>query len=105
MVRYALKLVSEGFKMTRHAYATNEKAPGAINTEGLDANTTNNLNSATGERLRKALATLIAQLAMRGHAVHTIEGGGFFVCKYGHCYHAKDFADMQDFARRLGLSQ
>ena len=53
MVRHAFKLVSGGFKMIR---PTNEKAPGAINTEGLDTDTTNDLNFATGKRHSKAIA-------------------------------------------------
>ena len=49
---------------------TNEKAPGAINTEGLTTDTTNDLNFATGARPGKAVAAQVAQLAIRGHAVH-----------------------------------
>lgn len=33
--------------MTHHTHPTSEKAPGAINTEGLTTDTTNDLNSAT----------------------------------------------------------
>ena len=88
--------------MTHHA---NEKAPGAINTEGLTTDTTNDLNFATGTRHSKAIATQIAKLAIRGHAVHQLKDGGFLVCKYGHTFHAIDFADLQAFARRFGVSQ
>ena len=95
-------MVSEGFKMTR---PTNEKAPGAINTEGLTTDTINDLNFATGARPGKAVAAQVAQLAIRGHAVHPLKDGGFLVCKYGYCYAASDFADLQAFARRLGVSQ
>ena len=84
---------------------TNEKAPGAINTEGLMTDTTNDLNFATGTRHSKAIATQVAQLAIRGHAVHQLKGGGFLVCKFGHTFHANEFADLQAFARRLGVSQ
>lgn len=83
---------------------TNEKAPGACNTEGLTTQTTD-LNFATDARHGKALSTLIAQLAMRGHAVHQLKDGGFMVCKYGHTHHAPDFDALQAFARRLGVSQ
>lgn len=86
-------------------HATNEKAPGAINTEGLTTDTTNDLNFATGTRQSKAIATQIAELAIRGHAVHQLKGGGFLVCKYGYTHHAPDFAELQAFARRLGVSQ
>lgn len=88
--------------MTSH---TNEKAPGAINTEGLTTDTTNDLNFATGTRHSKAIATQVAKLAIRGHAVHQLKDGGFLVCKYGHTFHAIDFVKLQAFARRLGVSQ
>ncbi len=84
---------------------TNEKAPGAINTEGLATDTTNDLNFATGTRHSKALATQIAELAIRGHAVHQLKDGGFLVCRYGCTHHAADFEALQAFARRLGVNQ
>jgi hypothetical protein len=40
--------------MNHHTDPTNEKAPGAINTEGLTT-TTNDLNFATGKRCSKAI--------------------------------------------------
>jgi len=91
----------EGFKMT---HGTNEKAPGAINTEGLTTDITNDLNSPTGTRHSKAIATQIARLAVRGHAVHRLQDGGFLVCKYGYSHYAADFAALQAFARRLGVN-
>ena len=42
-------------------HTTNEKAPGAINTEGLTTDTTNDLNLATGTRHSKAIATQVAE--------------------------------------------
>lgn len=84
---------------------TNKKAPGAINTEGLATDTTNDLNFATGTRRSKAIATQIAELAVRGHAVHQLIDGGFLVCKYGYTHHAPDFEALQAFARRLGVTQ
>ncbi len=82
-----------------------EKAPGACNTEGLDTNTTNDLNFATGQRHSKAVATLMAQLAIRGHAVHPLKDGGFLVCKYGLSFYAQDFEALQTFARKLGVNE
>ena len=76
--------------MNHHTDTTNEKSPGAMNTEGLTTDTTNDLNFAT---------------AIRGHAVHHLKDGEFLVCKYGHTFHANDFAEFQAFARRLGVSQ
>ncbi len=84
---------------------TTEKAPGAINTEGLSTDSTNDLNFATGTWRSKAIATQIAELAIRGHAVHELASGGFMVCKYGHTFEATDFADLQAFARRLGVTK
>lgn len=87
-----------------YPHPTNEKAPGAINTEGL-TDTTNDLNFATGNRPGKAVATQIAALAIRGHAVHHLQDGGYLVCKYGYTHHALDFAALQAFARKLGVMQ
>ena len=104
MVRDPVPMVQavEGFKMTH----TNEKAPGACNTEGLDTDTnTNDLDFATGQRQRKAITTQIAELAIRGHAVHELKGGGFLVCKYGYTHYAQDFEALQTFAQRLGVSK
>jgi hypothetical protein len=91
--------------MNHHTDPTNGKTPGAINTEGLETDTTNDLNFATGTRPSKAIATQVAELAIRGHAVHQLKDGGFLVCKYGHTFHANDIAELQAFARRLGVSQ
>ncbi|MBC7718350.1 MAG: hypothetical protein H7Z77_00950 [Chitinophagaceae bacterium] len=66
---------------------------------------TNDLNFATGTRNSKAIAAQIAELAIRGHAVHQLKDGGFLVCKYGHTFHANDFAELQAFSRRLGVNQ
>ncbi len=83
---------------------TNKKAPGARNAEGLDTDTTNDLNFATGERHSKAVATLIALLAIHGHAVHQLKAGGFLVCNYRYSHHAANFDALQAFARKLGVT-
>lgn len=73
---------------------------------GQDAEQSNNdLDFATGHRPRQEVATLIAQLAIRGHAVHTMQSGDFLVCKYGLSYYAADFGALQAFARKLGVTQ
>lgn len=82
---------------------TNEKAPGACNTEGFQNHTTNDLNYPTGQRPSKALANQIAQLAMAGHVVHTGQHGDFIVCKYGMTKYCADFAELQAFAVKLGV--
>ncbi len=84
---------------------TIEKAPGACDAEGLDTVTTNDLNSATGTRRSKAVATQIAELALAGHAVHELRCGAFLVCKYGYTYYATDLEALQAFARKLGVSK
>ena len=92
--------------MNHHTDPTNGKAPGVSDdSKGLETDTTNDLNFATGTRHSKAIATQIAELVIRGHSVHQLKDGGFLVCKYGHTFHAIDFGDLQAFARRLGVSQ
>ena len=88
---------------------TTQKAAGAINTNGLHTDTNAadfRTSEATGQAPDgKAIATPIARLALAGHAVHQLADGGFLVSKYSYTYHAKDFAVLQDFARKLGVTQ
>jgi hypothetical protein len=83
----------------------NGKAPGACNTEGFDADTTNDLNFATGARRSKAEATQIAEFALAGLAVHKGPCGGYLVCENGLSRYCEDFDDLRDFARRLEVSK
>jgi hypothetical protein len=88
---------------------TTQKAAGAINTNGLHTDT-NSADFRTGGAIEqaldgKAIATQIAHLALAGHTVHQIADGGFLVSKYGYTHHAKDYAGLQDFARKLGVSK
>lgn len=87
------------------ASVPNEKAPGAINTEGLTTDTSNASDFATDTQHGKALATLIAQLAIAGHAVHISQHGDFLVCKYNWARYCKDFDALQAFARNWGVTQ
>ena len=82
---------------------TNEKAPGACNTEGFDTDTTNDLNFATGTRRGKAEAKVLVQLALGGHMVHRGQYGDYLVSKYGLSRYCEDLDDLQDFARQLGV--
>jgi hypothetical protein len=53
----------------------------------------------------KAVATLRAQLALAGHAVHELAGGGFLVIATrwaGMCRECPDVAALAAFARQLG---
>ena len=86
---------------------TNGKAPRACDSEGLDINTTNDLDFATGTRHRKAEAeaTQIAELGLAGHAVHKGKTGDYLVCKYGMSRYCQDFDELQAFARKLGVSK
>ena len=89
--------------MNHHTDPTNQKAPGAINTEGFESNTTNDLDFATGKRHGKAIATQIAGLALLGYAVNQLLDGGYLVCKHGYTRHAPTFEALEAFARRLGV--
>ena len=87
-------------------HTTIEKAPGVSDdSEGLTTDTTNDLNFATGKRPGKEAATLIAMLALAGHAVHQSTCGGYLISKYGYTHHAPDFAALQAFALKLGVTQ
>jgi hypothetical protein len=88
---------------------TTQKAPRACDSKGLHT-VTNGTNfrtaGAIGQGLYgEAIAAQIAQLALAGHAVHKIADGGFLVSKCSYTHHAKDFAALQDFARKLGVKQ
>ena len=88
---------------------TTQKAPSIASAEGLHTDTTGTdflIDGATGQAPDgKAIATQIACLARAGHAVHQLTDGGFLVSKYSYTHHAKDFAALQDFARKLGVKQ
>jgi len=60
-------------------------------------------DSATDERQRKALSTVTAQLALQGHAVHVGSNGDYLVSRWNMSRYCQDFAALQDFARRLGV--
>ena len=52
----------------------------------------------------KATATVIAQFALAGHAVHKGSAQDFIVCKFGMTRHCKDFAALQAFAKQVGVN-
>ena len=103
MVRHAFAMVQKVGGEIMHF--TNGKAPGASNTEGLETDTNNVLDFASGQLQRKAIVTQIAKLASAGHAVHELRCGDFLVCQYGYSDYAQDFDALQAFARRLGVSK
>jgi hypothetical protein len=47
----------------------------------------------------------MASLALAGHAVHQLHDGGYLVSKYSYSYHAENFAALQDFACKLGVTK
>lgn len=49
----------------------------------------------------KLLATLIAELALRGHEVHELRGGGYLLCRRGVTRHCPTVAHLEAAARRI----
>jgi len=62
-----------------------------------------NFDFATGTQRSKEASTLIAKLALAGHAVHELRSGDYLVSKYGYSYYAQDFDALHAFAVRLGV--
>ncbi len=83
---------------------TNEKAAGAINTNGLHT-ATNGADFPTTAAQGKATASQVARLALAGHAVHQGQRGDFTVCKYGLTKYCADSAELQAFAVKLGVNR
>lgn len=50
----------------------------------------------------KAEATLMAQLALRGHATHKLASRGFLVVWQGYSRHCSDIEALEAFARQVG---
>lgn len=59
----------------------------------------------TTDTTDKPTATLTAQLALRGHAVHRGTAGDFTVCKHGLARYCKDVGELQAFALQVGATQ
>lgn len=86
---------------------TTQRAAGATNSNGLHTDT-NGANFRTVGAMEQAhngnaMANQLARLALAGHAVHTGSAGDFTVCKYGMTRYCKDFAELQAFARQVGV--
>ncbi len=86
------------------AHTPNEKGHGC-NPVPFQKHTTNELDYPTGQRPGKALETLTAKFAMRGHLVH--EGGNddYIVVKSDWCMsrYCENFAALQRFASVVGV--
>lgn len=53
----------------------------------------------------KITATLIAEFARAGAAVHRLEGGGFVVCRWCYTRHCADLRELFAFARQTGVTR
>ena len=49
----------------------------------------------------KQLATLVAELALRGHEVHELRGGGYLLARRGLTKHCPTFEHLQAAARQI----
>ena len=88
---------------------TPKKAAGASNTNGLHTST-NGADIRTDGAIQQAhdgnaIANQLARLALAGHVVHRGDIGDFTACKYGMTRYCKDFAELQAFARQVGVTQ
>ena len=83
-------------------HTNNEKAPG-LQSEGLNTDTANDLDFATGKRQRKAISTAVATLALHGHAVH-VGNGDYLVSRWGMSRYCQNLEALQDFARMVGAA-
>lgn len=50
----------------------------------------------------KREATIIAALALKGHAVHRLATGGFLVSRWTGTRHCQDVESLDAFARQVG---
>ena len=53
---------------------------------------------------QKRIATIKAQLALKGFAVHDVSTGGFFVAKWNLTKFCPALADLQAFAEQVGAA-
>lgn len=74
-----------------------EKAAGMLDTSEAAHKTTH------PEFTPEKQTFLIAKLALAGHTVHRGQHHDFLVCKYGMSRHCEDFAELQTFAKLLGV--
>jgi len=87
----------------RTAHTANGKGHGC-DPVPFQKHTTNDLDFATGERPRKALSTVMAQLALHGYVVHAGDDGDYRVSRRGMSQGCDDLEALQDFARQIGVA-
>ncbi|MDZ4290734.1 MAG: hypothetical protein U1C47_02290 [Hydrogenophaga sp.] len=82
--------------------STKEKAAGVLDTPEAATQKVESSIVSAREQERKHEATLMAKLAIRGHAVHRIATGGYLVCRHGYVKHCADLEALQAFAWQVG---
>ncbi len=87
------------------AHTINEKDPRVTSTGPFENHTINDLDFPTRDRPSKALATIKAKFALRGHSVHDGSNKDFVVVQkgWGHSRHCRDYAALISFGRQLGV--
>jgi hypothetical protein len=92
-----------------YTHTTKQKTARATNSSGLHINLTGTDFRTDGANHQaghgKAIATQLVRLALAGHIVHKGSAGDYTVCKYGMTRYCKDFAELQAFSRKLGVTQ
>lgn len=88
---------------------TMQKAAGGANSNGQHTDT-NGANSRTDGPIQQAhdanaIANQVAYLQLAGHHVHKGSAGDFTVSKYGMTRFCKNFAELESFAKQLGIKQ
>ncbi|WHZ12965.1 MAG: hypothetical protein OJF60_003406 [Burkholderiaceae bacterium] len=78
-----------------------QKAAGAATPATAETNTKHAYSTADHADA-KALATLRAELALRGYAVHDSSAGGFLVCRWGLTRHCSGVEELRVFLRLIG---
>ena len=84
--------------------SSKKTAADALNSAGVEDRVGVTFEGARGLRQDKAVANQIAELTRAGHIVHPGQDGDFLVCKYGLSRYCRDFAQLQAFARQLGVA-
>lgn len=86
----------------RRGMSAQEKAAGGVSAPEAATQKVEGSIVSDREQERKHEATLMAKLALRGHAVHRIATGGYLVCRHGYVKHCADLEALQAFAWQVG---
>jgi len=86
------------------AHSINGKGHG-LHPVPFQEHTINDLDFPTAGRPSKALATIKAQFALRGHSVHDGSNRDFIVVQksWGHSRYCRDYAALIGFGHQLGV--